>query len=306
MDAPLAGDPRLNSRSAPTSIGRLSAFLYRRRGLKLAALLGPPMGWMLVVYLGALTILLITAFWTLNPLTTEIQRTFTLDNFKILIQDDVYRRIAVRTFGIALAVTLVDTLLAFPIAYYTARIARPRVKTALLLSVTLPLWAGYLVRVYAWRTILAGTGLLNWSLDKLHLGSLSIGYSNWAIAIVFSYMWLPYVVLPIFAALERIPASYVDASGDLGARFSTTLRRVILPIALPGIVAGSIFSFSLTLGDYIVPQLVGNTLFIGNVIYQSAGVTNNIPFAAAYALVPVAIVALYLTGAKRLGAFEAL
>jgi putative spermidine/putrescine transport system permease protein len=285
---------------------RLSAYFYRRRGLKLAVLLGPPMGWMLVVYLGALALLLVTAFWTLDPLTSLIRRTVTLDNFEVLASDDVYRRIALRTLGIAAAVTAIDVVLAFPIGYFAARIASPRVRTALLIAIVMPLWAGYLVRVYAWRTILSGDGMLNWTLDKLHLGSLDLGFTNWAIAIVFSYLWLPYVVLPIYAAIERFPSTYIEASSDLGARWWTTLRKVIIPIALPGIVAGSIFSFSLTLGDYIVPGLVGNTLFIGNVIYQNVGVANNLPFAAAYALVPIAIIGLYLMGARRLGAFEAL
>jgi putative spermidine/putrescine transport system permease protein len=207
---------------------------------------------------------------------------------------------------LAAATTAIDVILAFPIAYYAARLASGRVRTLLLLSVTLPLWSSYLVKIYAWRTILAGEGFLNWSLGVLHLGSLEIAFTNWAVLVCFVYLWLPYVVLPIYAALERIPASYLEASADLGAKWGTTLHRVILPVALPGIVAGSIFSFSLTLGDYIVPQLVGNTQFIGNIIYQFQGVATNLPFAAAYATVPIAVMAIYLVGARRLGAFEAL
>jgi putative spermidine/putrescine transport system permease protein len=287
-------------------LGRISAFFHRHKGAKLALLLGPPLGWMLVVYLGALSLLFLSAFWSQNPLTAEIERVWTLNNFKDLVANDVYRTIALRTVGVAAAVTIADLILAFPLAYYAQRIARPRVRTLLLLSVVLPLWSSYLVRVYAWRVILSGNGILNWTLAKLHLGQLEIGYSTWAIWLTFTYLWLPFVVLPIYASLERVSGSFFEASADLGATWWTTLRRVVIPMAMPGIVAGSIFSFSLTLGDYIAPQLVGNTQFIGNVVYQSVGIANDIPFAAAFALVPVAIMGLYLWGARRLGAFEAL
>ena len=285
---------------------RLSAALYRHPRGRLALVLGAPLGWMLVVYLGSLTVLLLAAFWRQDPLTAEVQRVWGLNNFRDLVHIEVYRTVALRTAGFALTVTLIDVVLAFPLAYWAARIASPRGRTALLLSMTLPLWSSYLVRVYAWRTILSGTGLVNWTLGKLSLGPVDLQFSNWAILIVFVYLWLPYVMLPIYAALERIPPSYLEASSDLGARWGTTFRRVVLPIALPGVVAGSIFSFSLTLGDYIVPGLVGNTQFIGNIIYQDVGVANNVPFAATYALVPVAIMAVYLLVARRLGAFEAL
>jgi putative spermidine/putrescine transport system permease protein len=178
----------------------------------------------------------------------------------------------------------------------------------LFVLVLLPLWSSYLVRVYAWRLILAHDGALNWSLDKLHLGSLNVGYSNWAMWIVFSYIWLPFMIMPIWAAIERVPDSYLEASGDLGARSWTTFRHVLLPLALPGIVAGSIFTFSLTLGDYITPTLVGGASsdFIGNVVYSNVGVSNNIPFAAAFATVPLLVMAVYLAVARRMGAFEAL
>jgi putative spermidine/putrescine transport system permease protein len=285
---------------------RASAFLHRHRGVRLGLVLGPPMGWMLVVYLGALALLFISAFWRQDPLTSLIQRHWNLDNFRTLWRVPVYRTIAIRTIGIAAAVTLTDIILALPIAYYAARIARPRVKTALLLAIVLPLWSSYLVRVYAWRVILASNGLLDWTTTRLHIGTFNFGFSNWSVWIVFCYLWLPYVILPIYAALERVPGSFIEASGDLGARFRTTLRRVILPMALPGIIAGSIFAFALTLGDYIVPSLAGNTQFLGNVVYESVGVANNVPFAAAYALVPVVIMALYLLGARKLNAFEAL
>ena len=289
-----------------TVFRRAGVFLYRFPGLRLALLLAPPLVWMVVVYLLALAFLFLTAFWRQDPVTSAIIQAWGFQNFQALWAVDVYRTIALRTAGMALAVTVTDVILAIPIAYYAARIASPRVRTFLLLSMVLPLWSSYLVRVYAWRVILSSDGLLNWSLHKVHLGSVNLGFSNWSLWIVFCYLWLPYVLLPIFAALQRIPNSLIEASTDLGARWFTTLRRVILPVALPGIVAGSIFAFSLTLGDYIAPNLVGDTEFIGNVIYQSVGIANNIPFAAAYAIVPAVIVAIYLLIARQLKAFEAL
>jgi putative spermidine/putrescine transport system permease protein len=285
---------------------RVSAALHRRPGLKLILLLAPPLGWMVVVYLGALLLLFLSAFWRLDPFTSLIQRHWGLDNFRTLIRDSVYRVIALRTLSIAAAVTLTDIALAFPLAYYMARIATPRMRAAALLAVVLPLWSSYLVRVFAWRVILSDNGFMNWVFQKAGLGSLQIASSNWAVWVTFCYLWLPFVILPIYAALERIPSSYLEASSDLGARSWMTFRRVIWPLAFPGVVAGSIFSFSLTLGDYITPTLVGNTRFIGNVVYENVGVANNVPFAAAYALVPVAIMAVYLLIARRLRAFEAL
>ncbi len=289
-----------------TVFRRAGVFLYRFPGLRLALLLAPPLVWMVVVYLLALAFLFLTAFWRQDPVTSAIIQAWGFQNFQALWAVDVYRTIALRTAGMALAVTATDVILAIPIAYYAARIASPRVRTFLLLSMVLPLWSSYLVRVYAWRVILSSDGLLNWSLHKVHLGSVNLGFSNWSLWIVFCYLWLPYVLLPIYAALQRIPNSLIEASTDLGARWFTTLRRVIIPVALPGIVAGSIFAFSLTLGDYIAPNLVGDTEFIGNVIYQSVGIANNIPFAAAYAIVPAVIVAIYLLIARQLKAFEAL
>jgi putative spermidine/putrescine transport system permease protein len=233
-------------------------------------------------------------------------RGFTLANFEELWQTDVYRTITVRTVGIALAVTVTDVVLSFPLAYYAARLATPRMRNVLLIAVVLPLWANYLVRVFAWKTILTPSGFLNWLVELTGVGSLQLGRSNWSVWLTFVYLWLPFTLLPIYAALERIPASYLEASNDLGAKGWTTFRSVVFPLILPGIVAGSIFSFSLTLGDYIAPELVGNTQFIGNVIFDNVGVAGNIPFAAAYAMVPVAIMAIYLLLAKRAGAFEAL
>jgi putative spermidine/putrescine transport system permease protein len=280
--------------------------MHRRSGLKLLLLLLPPLGWMVVVYLGALTLLFLSAFWRLDPFTSLIQRQWGLQNFRTILHESVYRTIAIRTLGIAAAVTVTDIALAFPLAYYAARMATRRMKAALLVAVILPLWSSYLVRVFAWKLILQGNGFLDWLMDKAGLGSLSVGNSQWGLWLVFCYLWLPFVIIPIYAALERVPDSYLEASSDLGAKGWTTFRRVIWPLAFPGVVAGSIFSFSLTLGDYIAPSLVGNTRFIGNVVYESVGVAGNVPFAAAYALVPVAIMAVYLLLARRLGAFEAL
>ena len=285
---------------------RIGVFLHQVPAARLALLLGPVLLWMIVIYLGSLALLFLTSFWRQDPVTGAIVQDWGLTNYQFLVGESVYRIIAIRTVGIAVAVTVTDIALAIPIAYYAARIASPRVRTLLLLSMVLPLWSSYLVRVYAWRTILSGDGVLNWSLHQLHLGSVNLGFSRWSLWIVFSYLWLPYVTLPVYAALERIPNSLIEASTDLGARWITTFRRVILPLALPGIIAGSIFAFSLTIGDYIAPDLVGDTEFIGNVIYQNVGIQNDIPFAAAYAIVPALVMAVYLLIARQLKAFEAL
>ena len=292
--------------SAPSLGRRVSGTLNRHPRVKLLLTLGPPLGWMGVVYLGALSLLLVSAFWRIDPLTSGLVKQFGLSNVRTLIHDPVYRTIALRTIGIAAAVTVTDIVLALPIAYFAARLASPRVRSAILVMVVLPLWSSYLVRVYAWRVILDKGGLLNWTLGKVHLGGLNISFTNWAVWITFSYIWLPFVILPIYASLERVPNSYLEASSDMGATWWTTFRRLILPLALPGIVAGSIFSFSLTLGDYIAPSLVGNTQFIGNVVYGSVGVSNNVPFGAAFAMVPVLVMAVYLLVARRMKAFEAL
>ncbi len=261
---------------------------------------------MVVIYLGSLGLLLASSFWRLDVFTTEIVHDWGFTNFQTLWEGEVYRNIVLRTIGIAAAVTVTDVVLAFPLAYYAARLATPRMRNALLIAVVLPLWANYLVRVFAWRIILTPNGFLNWLANSIGLGSLQLGRSSWAIWLTSVYLWLPFTLLPIHAALERVPTSFLEASEDLGARGWLTFRRVVFPLILPGIVAGSMFSFSLTLGDYIVPELVGNTQFIGNVIYDNVGVAGNTPLAAAFALVPIVIMAIYLTVAKRAGAFEAL
>lgn len=283
-----------------------SAALHRRPRLRLALLLAPPVGWIGIVYLGALTLLLVSAFWRLDPLTSVVVRDYGLQNFRTLLESDTYRAIAVRTVTMAAAVTVADLLFAFPLAYYAVRVASPRVRSIMLVLMVLPLWVSYLVRVFAWRTILSEGGLLSWASERLHLGAIDVGFSNIAVFIVFCYLWLPFVLLPVYAALERVPAALIEASADLGARAGRTFRSVILPLAWPGVVAGSVFAFSLTLGDYIAPQLAGNTQFVGNVIYTNVGVANNLPLAAAFACFPVLVMAGYLLLARRAGATEAL
>jgi putative spermidine/putrescine transport system permease protein len=286
---------------------RPGAALWRRPWLRPVVLLLPPLGWMAVFYLTALGVLFVSAFWGVDAFTGKLVHTWTLANFDTLIHEPTYRTIAIRTIVMAALVTITDAIIALPFAYFMARLASPRVRTLLFVLVLLPLWASYLGRIYAWRLILAQDGVLNWSLDKVGLPTVDIAYTNTAMWIVFSYIWLPFMILPIYAAFERIPDSYLEASRDLGARGWTTFRRVIFPLALPGVVAGSIFTFSLTLGDYITPELIGNKDFIGNVIYRNVlGLTNNLPFAAAFATVPLVVMAVYLALARRTGAFEAL
>jgi putative spermidine/putrescine transport system permease protein len=284
------------------------ALFWRFPGLATLGLLAPPALWFVALYLAALAAMLVTSFWQVDPLSGDLVRQFTLANFQDILADRTYRVIAGRTALIAAAVTLTDAVLAFPFAWFMARIAGRRLRAALLALVMIPLWSSYLARVYAWRLILAHDGILNWALRHLGLGPQAIDYSNWAMWIVFSYLWLPFMILPVYAALERIPASLLEASADLGARGWRTLRRVVLPLALPGLVAGSVFTFSLTLGDYVSPMLVGGpgSDFIGNVVYANVGVANNIPFAAAYATLPMLVMALFLLAARACGAFQAL
>jgi putative spermidine/putrescine transport system substrate-binding protein len=268
----------------------------------------PPVGAFAAVYVAALVALFVSAFWTVDVFTSQTIHTWTWANFSQLWHGGTYRTVTFRTIGIAAAVTLTDALIAFPFAYFMARLAGPRLRAVLFILVTLPLWASYLARVYAWRLILNNDGLLNWTLDKLGLPPAGIAYTNTAMWIVFSYIWLPFMIMPVYAALERIPHSYIEASRDLGAKGARTLRSVILPLALPGLVAGSIFTFSLTLGDFITPVLIGgpSSQFIGNVVYDSALGSSNLPFAAAFAVVPVVVMGAYLLIARRLGASEAL
>jgi putative spermidine/putrescine transport system permease protein len=257
-----------------------------------------------VAYLGSLAVMLISSFFTVDAFTGKVVTEPSLDNYRTIFTSDVYRTITVRTVGIAAAVTVTDALIAFPIAFYMARVAGTRKRGLLTVSVLLPLWSSYLVKVYAWYVILAEDGVLNWLLAPFGLSGP--GYGDVATWIVFSYLWLPYMILPIYAGLQRIPESLLEASSDLGARAGATFRRIVLPLAFPAVVAGSIFTFSLTLGDYIAPQIVSNTQFIGNVVYRNVGVAGDLPFAAAFATIPIAIMIVYLLIARRLGAFESL
>jgi putative spermidine/putrescine transport system permease protein len=298
---------------------RLSDLLYTRRGLLLTALLAPPLLWFGVIYLGSLFTLLANAFFKLDDYTGQVTPEVTLDNF-IALAEPANVDVALRSIGMAACVTLACIALAFPVAYTMARHARGATKATLYILVMLPLWSSYLVRLYAWKLLLAKEGAVSWLAAELHatwlldallsmprIGGASLSFSTLGTFIVFVYMWLPFMILPIQAAIERIPASCIEASSDLGALPSQTFRRVILPLALPGVAAGSIFTFSLTLGDYIIPQVIGDsTLFIGQVVYRQQGVAGNLPFAAAFSLVPIAVIGVYLWIARRLGAFDAL
>ena len=281
---------------------RLSTFFYRPPWVGLAALLALPIGWLAIGYLGSLFVLLLSSLWDTDPFTSEIVRNYTFDNFRRIFEQDVYREVAWRTIRMAALVTVADAVLAFPIAYYMARVASPRTRNLLVVAVLMPLWASYLVKAYAWRTILSDSGVVNWALEPL---SLSFdGYSSVGLWLVFTYLWLPFMILPIYAGLERIPHSMFEASADLGGRSLRTFLRVTLPLAFPAVVAGSIFTFSLTLGDYIAPDLITSQQFIGTVIYDTRGL--NLPLAAAYTFVPIVVMTVYLLIARRLRAFEAL
>jgi putative spermidine/putrescine transport system permease protein len=297
---------------------RLSDVVLRRRWLVLAVLLTPPMLWLGAVYLGALATLLAQSFFSLDEFSGLVVHEFTLSTYAQLLQP-ANLDVVIRTVVMAASVTVASAIIAFPIAYYAARFARGRMKAVFYLLVMLPLWSSYLVRVYAWKLILAKEGVITWAAEATH----TLGFINWLLSIpgiggpslsvsyigtfiVFVYLWVPYMILPVQAALERVPASMLEASADLGAAPGRTLRSVILPLAMPGVAAGSIFTFSLTLGDYIAPQIVGpSTLFIGQVVYLQQGTAGNIPLAAAFSVVPIFIMAVYLAIVRRMGAFDA-
>jgi putative spermidine/putrescine transport system permease protein len=284
------------------SVGRRLADLFHGRPrLQIGSLLSGPIGWLVIGYLGSLAVLLIASFWSVNAVSGELEKGFTFDNYKELLDQSVYTDVAFRTVRIAALTTLTDALLAFPIAFYMAKVASPRMKGVMVVAILMPLWSFYLVKVYAWQTMLASGGFIDWALDPIGLSGP--GYGSTAVWLVESYLWLPYMILPIYAGLERIPNSMISASEDLGGKPWTTFRRVVLPLAFPAVVAGSIFTFSLTLGDYISPSLVSpNTQFIGNVVF--ANHTNNLPLASAFAVVPILVMVIYLAIARRLGAFE--
>ena len=297
--------PTIAPAAAPSRARRVATWLHGRPRTQLRLLLAAPLLWLVVVYLGSLAILLLNAFWTSDPFTGKVNPfDWSLDAFVQIFSNDVYRTIAIRTIGMAILVTLTDALLAFPIAYYMARMASPRMRGLLVVAVLMPLWASYLVKIFAWRTILQGNGVLSWLLTPFGIAGPGTDElaNSW---LVFSYLWLPYMIFPIYAGLERVPNSLLEASADLGAGAGTTFRRVVLPLVFPALVAGSIFTFSLTLGDYIVPDLVSDAKFIGNVIYDNSAL-GDFPVAAAYSMLPIIIVVAYLVLARRLGAFESL
>jgi putative spermidine/putrescine transport system permease protein len=274
--------------------------LHRHPRLRLGLLLGPPMLWLGVLYLGSLAALFITSLWSVDAFGGNIERVWTLDNYRDLFTIDVYRTITVRTLLIAAAVTVIDAVLAFPVALYMAKVASPRLQRILVIAVLTPLWASYLVKAYAWRGMFATGG----PLDSV---GLSPGYGLAATVLTLSYLWLPYMILPMYAGLERLPSSLVEASADLGASTGTTMRRVVLPVLFPAAVAGSIFTFSLTLGDYIAVKIVGGAnQMLGNVVYDSFLTGNNLPFAAAVATIPVAAMLVYLAAVRRTGALDSL
>jgi putative spermidine/putrescine transport system permease protein len=299
---------------------RLSAFLWRHPRLRLGLTLGPPLAWFLVVFLGSLAGLVWQSLYTFDDYAGKATKDLGLDTWDRLISNETNRDIVVRTVLMAASVTVACAVIAYPLAYYMARYATRRGKAILLFLTVLPLWSNYLVRVYSWKLILSQEGVLPWTLDKLGLGGAldwvldqpvvggqSLTFSVFGQFMVFTYVWLPYMVLPLHAALERVPATLVEAAGDLGARPGAVFRTVVWRLALPGVVAGSIFTFSLTLGDYIVPTIIGSSRpVIGGQVFVYQGVSGNLPLAAAFTCVPIVIMGIYLAGAKRLGAFEAL
>jgi putative spermidine/putrescine transport system permease protein len=286
-------------------VRRLARSLERHPRLRLGGLLAPPLGWLGVLYLGSLALLFAAAFWHYDSdITFTVTKTFTLENFAQLLADPTYRVIAARTILIAALVTVTDALLALPVAFVMGKLAGRRLKAALGVAVLMPLWTSYLVKILAWRLILSQGGVLNWVLRPLHLSGP--GFGDVAVYLVLSYIWLPYMILPLAAGFERVPTSLIEASSDLGARTWATFRHVVIPLIIPALVAGSIFTFSLTLGDYIAVSQVSSTQFIGSVVYSNQGVSGDLPLAAAFAIVPVIVMLAYLALARRLGAFEAL
>ncbi|MBU6314393.1 MAG: ABC transporter permease [Actinomycetales bacterium] len=285
-------------------LNSLSNYFHKKQRLRLIALLTTPVLWLVVAYLGALAMLLVTAFFTINSFTGNVIQQFNLGNFQDMLTDVAYKNVFLRTLGIAISVTLICSVLAIPMAFYMAKITGPRSQKILVALVLTPLWASYLVKIYAWRTMLEpGNGVLDWLLGPI--GIHSPGFGGPAIVIGLSYLWLPYMILPIYAGLERLPNNLLDASGDLGAHNFYTFRKIILPLIFPSLVAGSMFTFSLSLGDYITAQIIGGKLqMLGNVVYQNFSI--NLPFAATIAMIPVSIMALYLYLVRRTGALASM
>jgi putative spermidine/putrescine transport system permease protein len=301
-------------------MSRPALTLHGRHAFYFALLLAPPLLWLGIVYLGSLLTLLLQSFYAIDEFTARVVPVFTLATYEVLLTRPAHVDIIVRTVLMAIAVTAASALVAFPVALYMARYAGPRLKALFYVGVMLPMWTSYLVKVYAWRLILAKQGIASWGLEQVGLsgalehalavpvvGGPSLASSYLGMFVVFVYMWLPFMILPLAAALERVPGSLLQASADLGATPNQTFRHVVLPLALPGLAAGSIFTFSLTLGDYIIPSVVGAPgYFIGMMVYQQQGTAGNLPLAAAFSVVPIVLIGLYLALARRLGAFDAL
>ena len=282
---------------------RGSVFLSRHPRLRLSMLLGAPLFWLGLVYIAALAALLITALWTVDSFTGQISQTWTIDNIAAVLTGSLYQTVTLRTVGVALLVTIIDILIALPIAFYMAKVASPRAQRILVIAILMPLWASYLVKAYAWRSVLSQGGIFEWLVSPF--GGHSPGYGLPATIITLSYLWLPYVILPIYAGLERVPDSLLEASADLGGGTWSTLHLVVLPMVWPAIVAGSIFSFSLSLGDYITVNIVGGAnQMLGNLVYTNVGAANNLPLAAAIALIPILIIFAYLAAVRRTGALN--
>ena len=289
--------------SRVSSARRVSTLLYANTKLRLSLLLAAPVFWLGLVYIAALLALFVTAFYSIDSFTGDIRPDFKLDNIASLFTDPLYFNVTLRTLGVAILVTIVDVLIALPIAFFMAKVASPRLQRILVIAVLMPLWASYLVKAYAWRSVLSNTGLAQWLLQPF--GLATPGYGLPAVVITLGYLWLPYVILPIFAGLERVPNTLLEASSDLGAKTWTTLRLVVFPMLVPAVIAGSIFSFSLSLGDYITVNIVGGAnQMLGNLVYTNVGTANNLPMAAAVALVPVVIMFGYLGAVRRTGALD--
>ncbi|WP_062290423.1 ABC transporter permease [Demequina phytophila] len=283
----------------------VSAFLAPRRRLQLAGLLTPPVLWLGLVYVVALAALLVTAFWTVDELTGQVQIEWTTDNVVEVLTEALYRTVTLRTLGIAVLVTVLDIIVAVPVAFFMAKIARPRMRHLLVIAVLAPLWASYLVKVYAWRALLSSEGLIEWAVSPFGLDTP--GYGIVGVVLTLSYLWLPYVIMPIYAGFDRVPDRLLEASADLGAKGWTTLIAVVMPMIRPAIIAGSIFAFSLSLGDYITTGIVGGTTqMLGNLVYANVGAANNLPLAAAISLIPIGIILLYLAAVRRTGALRSL
>ncbi|MBJ6998986.1 ABC transporter permease [Streptomyces sp. CRPSP2-6A1] len=292
-----------NTAARISGVRRLAGALHRRPRLRLALLLTAPLLWLIVLYLGSLAVLFASAFWTTDSFTSQVVKVWSTDNFHQLVTTPVFREVIVRSVGVALAVTVLCALIAFPVAFYTARVAPPRRRPLLVVAILTPLWASYLVKVYAWRLILSRGGLADWLLAPLGLGGPGFGLP--ATVLTLTYLWLPYMILPVHTALEQLPAQLLDASADLGARAGRTFRSVVLPMVLPSVAAGSVFTFSLSLGDYITVQIVGGkTQLIGNLVYSN--IELNLPMAAALGTVPVLVIVLYLLAIRRTGALSCL